>query len=288
MTTTAANGLEAGRTRGARLRIGPTAWAAIGCLGLVLLCALIGPLLVVDPNAQDLLGRLAPPGTPGHPLGTDQLGRDELARVVVGARVSVLVGISAALLSGLLGSVIGVVAGFTGGWTDRILMRLTDVQLAFPSLLLALAVIAFVGPGLANVIVILGITGWVSYARVLRAEVLSLRSRDFVSAARVIGVSPGRIMLRHMLPNVVGPLVTILTLQVGAVILAESALSFLGLGVPPSVVTWGSMLSDGQLYLGTAWWLAVLPGAALLLTVLSINIAGDAVRDLADPRIYRS
>lgn len=259
-----------------------------GFLALVVLLALIGPLLVGDPDEQNLLQRLAPPGTAGHLLGTDQLGRDVLARLVVGSRVSVLVGITAALLSGVIGSVIGIVAGYTGGWTDRVLMRLTDVQLAFPTLLLALAVIGFVGPGLWNVIMVLGITGWVSYARVLRSEVISLRTREFVEAAKVMGVPGHRIMARHMLPNVTGPLMTILTLQVGTVILAEAALSFLGLGVPSSIATWGSMLSDGQLYMGTAWWLAVLPGTALLLTVLSINVAGDAVRDRWDPRTYTS
>lgn len=257
-------------------------------LALVVVLAIAGPLLVGDPNAQNLLRRLTPPGAGGHLLGTDQLGRDVLSRLVTGSRVSALVGVTAALLSGLIGSTIGIVSGYVGGWTDRLLMRLTDVQLAFPSLLLALAVIGFLGPSLTNVIVVLGITGWVSYARVLRSEVLSLRTREFVEAAQVIGVPSGRIMLRHMLPNVTGPLATILTLQVGTVILAEAALSFLGLGVPATTVTWGAMLSDGQLYMGTAWWLAVFPGTALLLTVLSINIAGDAVRDRWDPRTYTS
>ncbi|SLN05270.1 Dipeptide transport system permease protein DppC (TC 3.A.1.5.2) [Corynebacterium xerosis] len=262
--------------------------ASSAFLALVVVLALIGPLLVGDPGAQNLLQRLSPPGTSGHLLGTDQLGRDVLARLVVGSRISVLVGVTAALLSGVIGSAIGILAGYTGGWTDRLLMRLTDVQLAFPTLLLALAVIGFVGPGLTTVIVVLGITGWVSYARVLRSEVLSLRTREFVEAAQVMGVPAHRIMLRHMLPNVTGPLATILTLQVGTVILAEAALSFLGLGIPATIPTWGSMLADGQLYMGTAWWLAVLPGTALLLTVLSINIAGDAVRDRFDPRTYSS
>lgn len=261
---------------------------SVGFLLLVVLMALAGPLVVGDPNAQNLVQRLAPPGTDGHLLGTDQLGRDVLARLVIGSRVSAIVGVSAALLSGVIGSVIGIVSGYVGGWTDKVLMRLTDVQLAFPSLLLALAVIGFLGQGLGTVIAVLGVTGWVSYARVLRSEVLSLRTREFVEAAQVIGVPGRRIMLRHMLPNVAGPLATILTLQVGTVILAEAALSFLGLGVPPTIVTWGGMLAVGQLYLGTAWWLAVLPGTALMLTVLSINLAGDAVRDRFDPRTYTS
>src|SRR5690625_3417191 len=187
---------------------------SVAFLALVVVLAVAGPLLVGDPNAQNLLRRLTPPGADGHLLGTDQLGRDVLSRLVTGSRVSALVGLTAALLSGLIGSTIGIVSGYVGGWTDRLLMRLTDVQLAFPSLLLALAVIGFLGPSLTSVIVVLGITGWVSYARVLRSEVLSLRTREFVEAAQVIGVPGGRIMLRHMLPNVTGPLATILTLQV--------------------------------------------------------------------------
>lgn len=276
------------RTNGRRRRLDVPLAASTAFLGLVVLLALLGHLLVGDPSAQNLLQRLSPPGTAGHVLGTDQLGRDVLARLVVGSRISVLVGLTAALLSGVIGSTVGIVAGYAGGWTDRLLMRLTDVQLAFPTLLLALAVIGFVGPGLTTVILVLGVTGWVSYARVLRSEVISLRTREFVEAARVMGVPAHRIMLRHMLPNVTGPLATVLTLQVGTVILAEAALSFLGLGIPATFATWGSMLADGQLYMGTAWWLAVLPGGALLLTVLSINIAGDAVRDRWDPRTYTS
>ena len=277
-----------GTRRSRRRRLDLPLLASSAFLALVVLLALVGPLLVGDPGEQDLLRRLAPPGSDGHLLGTDQLGRDVLARLVVGSRISVIVGITAALLSGVIGSAIGILAGYAGGWTDRLLMRLTDVQLAFPTLLLALAVIGFVGPGLSTVIVVLGITGWVSYARVLRSEVLSLRTREFVESAQVMGVPAHRIMTRHMLPNVTGPLATILTLQVGTVILAEAALSFLGLGIPATTATWGSMLADGQLYMGTAWWLAVLPGTALLLTVLSINIAGDAVRDRFDPRTYTS
>lgn len=280
------------RRRGLR-RSNLLSWLATAFLAIVVLAALFGPLIAPhDPTSQDLLQRLRPPaglerGTAEHLLGTDQLGRDVFSRLILGSRISVLVGVLAATLSGLIGSIIGIVSGFSGGWIDRVLMRLTDIQLAFPSLLLALAVVGFLGSSVVNVIIVLGITSWVAYARVLRAEVLSLRERDFVVAARAIGVPALTIMRRHLLPNVIGPLATIATLQVGSAILAESALSFLGLGVPPSTVTWGAMLSDGQLYLGTAWWLGVLPGLALLLTVLSINVAGDALRDLADPKVYR-
>lgn len=267
--------------------------AALAFLALLVLCALFAPLIApADPNAQDLLDRLRPPvwqdgGSAAHLLGTDQLGRDLLSRVVYGTRVSLLVGAGAALLAGLIGTTIGLSSGYFGGWTDRVLMRLADVQLAFPAILLALAVVGFVGSGLWYVVLVLGITGWVSYARVVRSEVLSLRSRDFVTEAHAIGVGHGAIMRRHLLPNVMAPLATIGTLHVAAAIVAEASLSYLGLGVPKETVTWGSMLADGQLYLGTSWWVAVFPGIALMLTSLAVNITGDALRDVADPKAYR-
>src|SRR5690606_24983717 len=181
----------------------------------------------------------------------------------------------------------GLLAGYYGGRLDWILMRLADVQLASPSILLALAVVAFLGSGLWIVIVVLGLTGWVSYARVVRSEVVSLKTRDFVTEARAIGVGNLTIIRRHLLPNVVAPLATIATLNVAPAIVAESALSFLGLGVPTHIPTWGSMLADGQLYLGTSWWIAIFPGLALMLTSLAINITGDAIRDATDPKVYR-
>ncbi|MEV7030237.1 ABC transporter permease [Streptomyces sp. NPDC093272] len=267
--------------------------AALVVLALLLVAALSAPLIApYDPNTQNLLLRLRPPawqhgGSAAHLLGTDQLGRDMLSRVVYGARVSLLVGAGAALLAGVIGTVVGLSAGYLGGWVDRTLMRLADVQLAFPALLLALAVVGFLGSGLWMVILVLGFTGWVSYARVVRSEVLSLRSRDFITEARAIGVTDVTIMRRHLLPNVMAPLATIGTLHVAAAIVAEASLSYLGLGVPKETVTWGAMLSDGQLYLGTSWWVAVFPGIALMLTSLAINITGDALRDVADPKAYR-
>lgn len=267
--------------------------AALVVLALLLVAALSAPLIApYDPNTQNLLLRLRPPawqhgGSGAHLLGTDQLGRDMLSRVVYGARVSLLVGAGAALLAGVIGTVVGLSAGYLGGWVDRTLMRLADVQLAFPALLLALAVVGFLGSGLWMVILVLGFTGWVSYARVVRSEVLSLRSRDFITEARAIGVTDVTIMRRHLLPNVMAPLATIGTLHVAAAIVAEASLSYLGLGVPKETVTWGAMLSDGQLYLGTSWWVAVFPGIALMLTSLAINITGDALRDVADPKAYR-
>ncbi|MEE4545054.1 ABC transporter permease [Streptomyces sp. V4-01] len=267
--------------------------AALVVLAVLLVAAVFAPLLApADPNAQDLLMRLRPPawqhgGSGAHLLGTDQLGRDMLSRVVYGTRVSLLVGAGAALLAGVIGTVVGLAAGYFGGWPDRVLMRLADVQLAFPSILLALAIVGFFGSGLWYVILVLGITGWVSYARVVRAEVMSLRSRDFVTEARAIGVTDVAIIRRHLLPNVMAPLATIGTLHIAAAIVAEASLSYLGLGVPKETVTWGSMLADGQLYLGTSWWVAVFPGIALMLTSLAVNITGDALRDVADPKAYR-
>ncbi|MDI5963037.1 ABC transporter permease [Streptantibioticus silvisoli] len=266
---------------------------ALAVLAVLVLAAVLAPLIVpYDPNAQNLLQRLQPPawlagGHRAHLLGTDELGRDMLSRVIYGTRVSLLVGAGAALLAGTVGTAVGLVAGYFGGWPDRLLMRLADVQLAFPAILLALAVIGFLGSGLGFVILVLGFTGWVSYARVVRSEVLSLRTRDFVTEARAIGVTDTAIIRRHLLPNVTAPLATIATLHVAAAIVAEASLSYLGLGVPKETVTWGGMLADGQLYLGTAWWVAVFPGLALMITSLAVNLTGDALRDVADPKAYR-
>ncbi|WP_405785030.1 ABC transporter permease [Streptomyces sp. NBC_01378] len=269
------------------------ALAALVFLTVIIVCAVFAPLIApADPNAQNLLGRLRPPawqsgGSTAHLLGTDQLGPDLLSRIIYGTRVSLLVGAGAALLAGTIGTFAGLASGYFGGWTDRIVMRVADVQLAFPAILLALAVVGFVGSGLWYVILVLGITGWVSYARVVRSEVLSLRSRDFVTEAHAIGVGHLTIMRRHLLPNVMAPLATIGTLHIAAAVVAEASLSYLGLGVPKETVTWGGMLADGQLYLGTSWWIAVFPGLALMLTSLAINITGDALRDVADPKAYR-
>lgn len=300
MTSTPATGASApSATRGTghntwrALRRNRWGMAALIFLGIVVVTAVLAPLLApADPQAQNLLSRLSPPawaesGNTAHLLGTDQLGRDVLSRLIYGSRVSLLVGISAAALSGVIGAVAGLAAGYYGGWTDRILMRLADVQLAFPAILLALAVVAFLGSSLWIVIIVLGIAGWVSYARVVRSEVVSLKTREFVTEARAIGVGDLTIIRRHLFRNVLAPLATIATLNVASVIVAESALSFLGLGVPTTVPTWGSMLADGQLYLGTSWWIAVFPGIALMLTSLSINITGDAIRDATDPKAYR-
>ncbi|TDE53508.1 ABC transporter permease [Nonomuraea mesophila] len=274
------------------LRRNHAAKVAVGVIALVVFVGLFAPLIAPhDPNLQNLDLKLRPPfwmsgSEPGYLLGTDKLGRDVLSRIMYGTRVSLLVGLAATLLSGVVGAVIGVISGYYRGWREQVFMRLADVQLAFPSILLALAIIAVLGPSLFFMILVLGLTGWVSYARVVRAEVLSLREREFVTAARAIGDTGPQIMVRHLVPNIVAPLATIGTLQVAAMIVAEASLSYLGLGVPPSVPTWGSLLADGQLYLRSAWWIAVFSGAAIMMTTLAINVTGDLLRDVADPKAY--
>jgi peptide/nickel transport system permease protein len=263
---------------------------AAAVLVLIVLLAIGAPLLpMADPLDQDLVGRLLPPawsadGSWAHPLGTDQLGRDIASRVVWGARVSLLVGVSAVAISGLIGVTAGVLAGYLGGWIDNILMRIADGQLAIPFILLVIAVISVIGPGIEKVVPVLGITGWVIYARVGRAEVLSVREREFVLAARASGAGLPRILLRHIGPNILGAIAVVASVEVANVILLESSLGFLGLGVQPPTPSWGNMLGEGRDYLTTAWWLATLPGLALAVTALSITVLGDVLRDVFDPR----
>ncbi len=268
-----------------------TALFGLGVVAVVVLTALFAPLLSpFDPLDQDISQRLKEPGWEDargrmHLLGTDHLGRDILARIVYGSRIALLVGLSAVLISGVLGMAIGLVAGYFGGRIDDFLMRLADVQLAFPFILLAIAVIGVLGPSLRNIIVVIGVSSWVVYARVVRGEVLSIRERDFVQAAMALGSRDGRILVRHVLPNAFTPWLVVATLDMARVIVIESALSFLGLGVQPPTPTWGGMLADGRVYLSTAWWLATFPGLAILITVLGINLFGDGLRDTLDPRL---
>jgi peptide/nickel transport system permease protein len=275
------------------LRRNKVAMGAVAILVLVVLVGILAPWIApYDPSAQHLVNRLKPPvwlsgSADGHLLGTDHLGRDVFSRVLYGTRISLLVGLTATLVSGVIGTVIGIVCGYYRGWVDAIFMRLADIQLAFPTILLALVVVVVLGPSLWVVIIVLGLSGWMSYARVIRAEVLSLRSRDFVTAARAIGDSDLQIMNRHLRPNVMAPLATIGTLQVASMIVAEASLSYLGFGVPPTIPTWGGMLSDGQLYITNAWWMSLFSGLAITLTTLSINVVGDMLRDFADPKAYR-
>jgi peptide/nickel transport system permease protein len=243
-----------------------------------------------DPLEQDIGQRLKEPGWQDaqgrvHVLGTDHLGRDILARVIFGSRIALVVGLAAVLISGVLGMVIGLIAGYFGGRVDDFLMRLADIQLAFPFILLAIAVIGVLGPSLRNIIIVIGVSSWVVYARVVRGEVLSIREREYVQAAIALGSQHGRVLWQHVLPNTFTPWLVVATLDMARVIVIESALSFLGLGVQPPTPTWGGMLADGRVYLSTAWWLATFPGLAILITVLGINLFGDGLRDTLDPRL---
>ena len=241
-----------------------------------------------DPIKNSLLERLTPPTWGGeHPLGTDTLGRDVASRLLHGARVSLLVGFSAVLLAGVSGVVLGLVSGWYRGWLDDVLMRLGDVQLAFPVLVLAVAVLAVLGASVVNLILVLGVTGWITYARIVRGEVLTLRERDFVAAARALGADDAWILRRHLLPNVLPPITVVATFSVARTIIAEASLSFLGLGIPAPAPSWGAMLDEGRNYITTGWWLALFPGLAILLLVLGINLVGDWLRDVLDPRLER-
>ncbi len=270
--------------RFARLRRDAGAsFGAIVLLALVVM-ALGAQLAPADPNAQDTARRLLPPGTAGHPFGTDALGRDILSRLVYGSRVSLTVGFLAVGISALIGVTVGVLSGFYRRSVDAVLSWVANVQLSFPFILLAIAIVAVLGAGLRNVVLVLGITGWVVYARIARGDVLATREQDFVTAARSLGASDLRLMLRHIVPNILPPLIVVATFEVARMIISEAALSFLGLGVEPRVVSWGSMLADGRQYLDVAWWLATLPGVAIMVTVLGINLLGDWLRDEFDPR----
>ena len=243
-----------------------------------------------DPLDQDVEQRLLPPigqtgADPKFLLGTDHLGRDIFSRLIYGARISLAVSISAVAFSSVLGTVIGLLSGFYGGKVDSIFMRLADVQLAFPFILLAIAIIAVLGPSLQNIIIVMGITGWVIYARVVRAEVLSLREKEYITAVRALGGSNGRIIFKHLFPNVIPPCIVIVTLEMARMIIMEAALSFLGLGIQPPTPTWGGMLADGRVYLATSWWLATFPGLIIMLVVLGINLLGNWLRDMLDPRL---
>lgn len=261
---------------------------AVIVLGAVLVAAVFAEQVApYAPDDQDLLRRLRPPDFRAHLLGTDELGRDVLSRLIHGARVSLLVGIIAVAVSCPVGMLVGLVAGYGGRRTDDVLMRVTEVQLAIPTILLAIAVVAVLGPGLRNVIITLSVTGWTLYARLIRAETLAVKSRDFVQAARAAGAGDARIVVRHVLPNVLSPVIVVAVFAVANMIVLEATLSFLGLGVEPSVVTWGRMLNAGRLYLATGWWLTAFPGLAIFVTVLAVNLLGDDLRDWLDPRLRR-
>jgi peptide/nickel transport system permease protein len=266
---------------------------ALMILGLLLFLAFFGPNIAPkDPNRQNLIGRLQPPfqadaaGIVQFPLGTDGLGRDILSRIIYGARVSIFVGLAAVMIGGLIGTAAGLIAGYFGGVVDDIIMRLADIQLAFPFILLTIMVLVILGAGLVNLVLVLSIGQWVTYARIVRGSTIAQREKEYVEAARALGASDLRIIALQILPNVLAPLIVIASFNVASVILAEASLSFLGLGVPPTVPTWGGILAESRdQLLGGSWWLAVFPGVAIMLTVLSLNILGDWLRDFLDPRL---
>jgi peptide/nickel transport system permease protein len=271
-------------------------WVVVASLLVVLLVvtsAIFAPLVSPhDPADQVLLKRLLPPawqtgGDPSFLLGTDPLGRDILSRIIYGAQISLLIGVTAVLVRATGGVLLGLLSGFYGGWIDHLLMRLGDIQLTLPFLILALAVMAVLGPGLGNIIGVLGVTGWVLYARVIRSETLSLREKEFIEAARMVGTRNGRILVRHILPNAIGSVIVIATLDIAQMIILEASLSYLGMGVRPPTPSWGSMVADGRDYLSTQWWVSTFPGLTIFVTVMAINLLGDWLRDTLDPTTRR-
>ena len=274
-----------------KLARNPAAIAGALILLVVIGAAVAAPYVAPhDPARQSLIRRFTPPlwvpgGNAAYPLGTDQVGRDILSRIIYGARISLIVGISAVVVSLVVGVALGLLSGFLRGKVDAVIMTVVDVWLSFPQLLLALAFVAALGPSLVTIVVVLGLTGWERYTRVVRAEVLALREKDFVEAARAMGASPMRMVLRHLLPNTFSSIIVMSTLQVAQAILQEAALSFLGVGTGSAHPTWGQMIALGRDFVSVAWWLATFPGFAILLTVLAINLVGDRLRDALDPRV---
>lgn len=268
----------------------------VGMIGLIIVVAVIiaavaAPVLAPhDPTKLALKQRMLPPawsegGSWSYPLGTDQLGRDVWSRILYGSRISVMVGVVSVAISGIIGVLIGLVAGFYGGLIDSVLSRVVDTFLAIPFIVLALAVVGVLGPSIVNLIVVLTLTGWVSYSRVVRGEAMALKEREYIIAAEMIGQEKWIIALRHVLPNVMASIIVLTTLNVASTIISESSLSFLGLGVQPPTITWGGMLADGRQHIATSWWLATFPGLAITITVLGIIFLGDWLRDVLDPRL---
>jgi peptide/nickel transport system permease protein len=284
---------RSGRSRTAAIRPWLTPKTIAGGL-IVLILITVGlsaPLIApYDPNAQNLVRALRPPDWlfGSNMLGTDAVGRDILSRLFYGARVSLVIAVLVVIISGLVGVVLGAISGYFAGATDFLIQKLVEVVWAFPPLLLAIAIMAFLGQGLENLILALVSQRWIAYCRVSRGQALSLRAREFVDAARLLGANHTRIITRHIMPNLFPSAVVIGTFSMASAIIAEAALSFLGLGVPPEIPTWGSMLADGRTYISTSWWLALFPGLCIFFTVLGINLLGDGLRDILDPRLKRS
>lgn len=268
-----------------------------GLAGAVILALFVGSSVLTpwlapsDPIQTDLRARFAAPtisleGLGPAPLGRDQLGRDILSRLLYGSRITLLIAPASVILGGLVGISIGLLAGYRGGVIDQVLMRIVDVQLAFPLMLLALIVVAAIGPSFFNLVVVLALTSWTRYARIVRGEVLVLIEREFVLSAVAAGASAFRIATRHILPNLLAPVIVVASLELARVIVLESSLSFLGIGIQPPAPSWGRMLADGRTYVDSAWWVATFPGLAIMLVVLSVNLLGDWLRDTLDPRQY--
>jgi peptide/nickel transport system permease protein len=283
-TTASAPLRQAGKPRRSIMR-----WVPIILIAFFVLAAVFAPLLApYDPNSQNLLGRMRPPGTVSRSfhylLGSDELGRDLLTRLIYGARVSLFVAIASVILSGVVGVLLGMLAGYLRGWVELIVMRLVDVFLSIPAILLAIITVAVLGTGLVNVIVVLALTRWPRYARIAYGQTLSVANMPYVRLAAFMGASTPRVLLRHILPNIIGAVTVVATLEFGLMVLFEAGLSFLGLGVQPPTASWGAMLSSGRNYLATAWWIATFPGLCLFLLILAVNLIGDDLRDRFDPR----
>ncbi len=281
-----------GKGRRRRPKVPPYVWASTGFMLLTILAAVFAPIVSpYDPIQQSLRQRLTGPswssegGTRPHLLGTDHVGRDILSRTIYGARVSLIVGFAAVLIGTVTGGALGLLSGYAGGIVDEIIMLAADAQLAFPFILLAIGIIAVLGPSFANLIIVVGISGWVTYARIIRAQVLSLKEREFVLAIRGLGGSTWRIVAAHILPNTSSSFLVVATLELARTIILESTLSFLGLGIQPPTPSWGGMLSEGREYLDTAWWISAFPGLVLMLTALVVSRVGDWLRDVLDPAL---
>ena len=266
----------------------PLNLVALTIIGLLAVMALFASFIApYDPLAQALGQRLEPPSA-AHLFGTDQLGRDIASRLLYGARISLVIGVVVVASAGIVGTAVGLIAGYAAGFTDEALMRLTEVFLAFPPLILAMAIAGALGPSLTNAIIAIAAVTWAIYARLARGQILSLRQREFVEAARAIGVRPARIILRHLLPNAIAPLMIQASFDMGAAIIAAAGLSFIGFGAQPPTPEWGVMISEGRNFISTEPWLSLFPGLAILFAVGSFNLLGDGLRDVLDPRLRRA
>jgi peptide/nickel transport system permease protein len=268
-------------------------WVGGAILALLVVCGVAAPLIAPrDPQAQTLEDRLRPPrwtdnGMPAYLFGTDNLGRDMLSRIVYGSRISLMVGAATVIFAGIVGCTLGAIAGYFGSTADEIVSKISEIFLAFPFLLIAIAIMAFLGQGVGNLIMALMLSRWVQYCRVVRGEVLSLKERDFITAAKALGGKDAYVIFRHVIPNTLASVTVIATFGMAIVIITEASLSFLGLGVPVNIPTWGSMLAEGRSYINRAPWLTIFPGLAIFITVFGINLLGDGLRDVFDPKLRR-